>query len=114
MINTFIISKYVAYLNSLTYLCSMLKDLERHFSQMGWYSGTHTFIDFRLEGGFEAFSGKASETWEYRWVVTVLGNQELQIPAIIVKGKYHESLDDVCDRTLKELLKKEKVKTPKD
>jgi hypothetical protein len=84
----------------------MLKDLERFFTQKGWYSGTHPFIMMRLEGGFEAFSGRASETWEYRWVVCILENKELEIPAVLIKGGRFESLDEVCAKAHKELLQK--------
>jgi hypothetical protein len=81
----------------------MLKDLETYFKVKGWYVGTHTFLSLKLEGGFEAFSGKASETWEYRWVVTVTENNELKIPAININGKLYESLDSVCAKVLEEL-----------
>jgi len=94
----------------LIYICPMLKDLERYFTQKGWYSGTHAFLTMKLEGGFEAFSGRASETWEYRWVVAVLENIEMEIPSVIVKGKRFETLDEVCDKVLKELRSKEPKK----
>jgi hypothetical protein len=81
----------------------MLKELERHFTQMGWYGGTHDFMTIRLEGGFEAFSGRASETWEYRWVIMTHQHPKLGIPEMIVKGKRFESLDDVAKRVLKAL-----------
>jgi hypothetical protein len=86
----------------------MLKDLERHFTQKGWYNGTHRFITFFLEGGFEAFSGRASETWEYRWVIIINNVPELTIPSFITKGKVYESLDDLADRVLQTLLSIEK------
>ena len=91
----------------------MLKELEHHFSSRGWYDSTHTFMSIRLEGGFEAFSGHASETWEYRWVITIHENLEMQIPALVVKGKvYDETLDQLADRTLKLLIAaEEKLKT---
>lgn len=86
----------------------MLKELERHFTTRGWYDGTRAFMSIRLEGGFEAFSGKASETWEYRWVITIYENLELQIPGLIVRGKvYNETLDQLADRTLKLLISEE-------
>lgn len=86
----------------------MLKELEHYFTQKGWYSGTHPFVSIRLEGGFEAFSGRASETWEYRWVVCIHPNIEMNIPAILVKGKVYENLDSVCKSALNELLEKTK------
>jgi len=86
----------------------MLKELERHFTSRGWYDGTHTFISIRLEGGFEAFGGHATETWEYRWVIVIHENLEMQIPALIVRGKvYDETLDQLADRTLKLLIAEE-------
>lgn len=78
----------------------MLKELEQHFIRIGWYAGTHDFITIRLEGGFEAFSGRASETWEYRWVINIHENQTLNIPAIEIKGRRFESLDNVAKRIL--------------
>jgi hypothetical protein len=81
----------------------MLKDLEQYFIHRGWYSGTHPFLSIRLEGGFEAFSGRASETWEYRWVVGVHANLEMEIPAIMVKGNVYQSLDDICADVLAQL-----------
>ena len=87
----------------------MLKNLETYFKIKGWYSGTHKFLSLKLEGGFEAFSGRASETWEYRWVVTVIENKEMEIPAIIIQGKVYESLDDICAKVLT-ILKSEKIK----
>lgn len=85
----------------------MLKDLERYFIHRGWYSGTHPFLSIRLEGGFEAFSGRASETWEYRWSVCVHPNVEMEIPAIMVKGKVYQSLDDICADVLTQLKQHE-------
>ncbi len=83
----------------------MLIDLERYFTRKGWYDGTHTFLDIKLEGGFEAFSGHATETWEYHWIVTVIENKELEIPRIVVNGGAYETLDQVCARVLKQLTK---------
>ena len=85
----------------------MLTELSRHFTSRGWYSGTHPFLSLRLEGGFEAFSGKASETWEYRWIIYIHENIELGIPALTVKGNSHETLDLLADRTLELLLVEE-------
>ncbi len=90
----------------------MLKDLERYFNQMGWYSGTHQFFSIVLEGGFEAFSGRASETWEYRWVIQIPENKELEIPAVLVKGSRGESFDSVSGKALTEL--KQKIQDKKE
>ena len=82
----------------------MLIELERYFIRKGWYAGTHPFLSIRLEGGFEAFSGKASETWEYRWMVCVHENLEMGIPAIMSSGKVYQSLDDICAGVLAQLI----------
>jgi hypothetical protein len=84
----------------------MLKELERYVINRGWYDRTRDFLTIRLEGGFEAFSGRASETWEYRWVVQTHNHPDMGIPEIFVKGKRFESLDDVCARALKVLKEK--------
>jgi len=85
----------------------MLAELSRHFTSRGWYSGTHPFLSLRLEGGFEAFSGKASETWEYRWIIYVHENIEIGIPALTVRGNVYETLDQLADRTLDMLITEE-------
>jgi len=82
----------------------MLKALERHFTSRGWYSGTHVFMSLRLEGGFEAYSGHASETWEYRWVIVIQENLDMEIPGLVVKGGSNETLDQLADRTLELLI----------
>ncbi len=83
----------------------MLKELERHFTQMGWYTGTHVFMTAELEGGFEAFSGRASETWEYRWIITIreIDLGKIKIPAVQIKGTRYENLDELAARVLKAL-----------
>ena len=86
----------------------MLIDLQRYFTTMGWYVGTHTFITMRLEGGFEAFSGRASETWEYRWIIEIHENQKLKIPAVLVKGGRFEDIDEVAKRVLRKLKANDK------
>jgi len=83
----------------------MLIDLERFFTIKGWYVGTHDFITITLEGGFEAFSGKACETWEYRWVIVIHENKELEIPALQVKGRVYETIDELAKRVLIKLKK---------
>jgi len=88
----------------------MLKELEQYFIHRGWYSGTHPFLSIRLEGGFEAFSGRSSETWEYRWVVCVHANLEMEIPANMVMGKVYQSLDDICADVLAQLKQSTKDK----
>ena len=85
----------------------MLIDLERHFTGKGWYAGTHTFLNIKLEGGFESFSGRATKTWEYRWIIETIANNELSLPNIKYIGKRHESIDDCCDKILKMLIEYE-------
>ncbi|MBN1637335.1 MAG: hypothetical protein JW866_00080 [Ignavibacteriales bacterium] len=79
----------------------MLKELERYFVKMGWYDKTREFLTIKLEGGFEAFSGRASETWEYRWVIQVHNHPDLGIPEFFIWGKRFETLDDVAARALR-------------
>jgi hypothetical protein len=76
----------------------MLNILKTFFSNKGFYYGTHKFIDIDFEGGFEAFSGRATETWEYRWVITIPENKQLHIPYLQVKGRYNESIDSLSER----------------
>lgn len=86
----------------------MLSDLEKYFTSKGWYGGTHTFVDIKLEGGFEAFSGRASETWEYRWVINTIAVDELCLPNLTYKGKRFESIDSCADKILELLIEYEK------
>jgi len=81
----------------------MLAELKRYFTLKGWYCGTHDFIKIKLQGGFEAFSGKASETWEYRWVIEIPENPELKIPEIIIKGGRFETIDEIAKKVLDKL-----------
>lgn len=83
----------------------MLKELENYFSQKGMYSGTHDFFTIKLSGGFEAFSGRASETWEYIWTVEVFQNYDLRYPISHIKiiGKPYQKLDDICNIVLQQL-----------
>ena len=82
-----------------------LGDLEKYFTQKGWYAQHRTFITIELEGGFEAFSGRASETWEYRWVIRIHEHEDMGIPAVTVKGGRFDDLFTVADRTLAKLKK---------
>ena len=69
---------------------------------LGWYSGRKTLFNLKCEGEFEGFSGRASETWEQRFILT---SEEIEInkkkmPALNITGK---SIKEVCDKALKEL-----------
>lgn len=83
----------------------MLKDLQKYFANFGWYTKTRKFIIISFEGGFESFSGKASETWEYRWTILIPEHEDLNIPQVLIHGNREDSLDDVAAKALKKLEK---------
>ena len=48
-----------------------LEELIQHANSLGWFGGTHTVFTIECRSGFEAFSGRASETWERQFVITL-------------------------------------------
>ena len=47
--------------------------LATYIARLGWYGGKLQ-LSFTLEGQFEGFSGRASETWEQQWVLKITSN----------------------------------------
>lgn len=74
-----------------------LEKLLKYCSTLGWYSKTLPIITIVLEGGFEAFSGRASETWEYRYKVSCIDIPEIGIKALEIRNK---DLDLACEYLL--------------
>lgn len=79
------------------YEYSAMTKLMQRFYAMGWYSGTLDLLTITMQGGFEAFSGRACETWEHRFVVRNCEIPELKIKAHEAHGN---TLDEACERLL--------------
>ena len=81
--------------------------LERIINRIGWYGGTHKLLNIYIEGGFEAFSGRASETWEYRVVIELnelLGDEgQILLPNIKEVGSRWESIEEVAKKVLNKI-----------
>lgn len=63
----------------------------------GWYAGTVDLVTIKIQGAFEGWSGRSSETWEHRAVVTI-GN--LPEYGVEEKSFKNESLDKACEMAL--------------
>jgi len=85
---------------------SGLGNILAFFYRKGWYSHTLDLLTITMQGGFEAFSGRASETWENRFVVKNCAIPELGVVANSATG---ETLGEACDTLLRIL---EAQKTP--
>ena len=71
---------------------------------LGWYGGDKNLFKITMQGGFERFSGRASETWEQRFIIETEritnGEGKVICPEIRIEGKRHETLNDLCERLL--------------
>ena len=78
------------------------KGLIKFYEQLGWYVGTHDLITLTLEGGFEAFRGKASETWETRYKLHCkkIKCENKIIPEINLISDVYETLDELANKAL--------------
>ncbi len=63
----------------------------------GWYLGKKELVKVTMLGAFEGFSGKASETWENRFIVEICDIPELHIEHHVTNG---ETLDEACKAML--------------
>jgi len=59
----------------------------------GWYLHCLDLITVKMQGAFEGFSGRASETWEHRFIVSNCEIPELGIKSHEAVG---ETLDNAC------------------
>jgi hypothetical protein len=70
---------------------------------LGSYVLVPSFESFS-EGEFEGWSGRASETWEQRFILTseeIIRPDRPKIPALNITGK---SVKEVCDKALEILV----------
>lgn len=70
-----------------------LTKLLQYFYGLGWYSNTQDLLIITMQGGFEAFSGRASETWEQRFVVESVAIPDLGRQSYKAIG---ETLNEAC------------------
>lgn len=64
-----------------------LENLLNRFSQLGWYSGIHNLVTLRLQGGFEAFTGRATEDWEHQYVIVTAALPDLKLASFTATAK---------------------------
>ena len=80
------------------------KELLHHAYMLGWYGGRKTLFNIKCEGKFEGWSGRASETWEQRFILTseeIKCEAGTKIPALNITG---ESIKEVCDKAMEILM----------
>lgn len=73
---------------------------------LGWYGGTHDLLTIIVTGGFEAFSGRASETWETQVTIStpqVQGETGIIWPRLQAKAKDLETASKIILDQLKDL-----------
>lgn len=78
------------------------KELVTYAYRLGWYDYTNIFT-LKCDGGFERFSGRASETWEQRFTLSsedVVFSKDKKIPAFSFTG---ETIKEVCDKVMEYL-----------
>ncbi len=88
-------------MNYEPYNFDSFKKLVEYAYSLGWYSGRKTLFNLKCEGEFEGFYGRASESWNQRFVLTseeIFIQNGRKIPALEITG---ESIKEVCDKALK-------------
>ena len=83
-------------------------ELIQHCYSQGWYSKTHEFFSLKMIGGFEAFSHRATESWEYKFVLTsneiFADSSNEQKILIMPKFEFEGStVKEVCDLAMLKL-----------
>ena len=75
-------------------------ELLRFFYGLGWYMRTLDLFTITMKGGFEAFSGLASETWEHRFYIKNCAIPDIGIESYEADG---ETIGIACHNLLKKL-----------
>ncbi len=81
-----------------------IEKLINYFNRLGWFTGKAELI-FKIENEFEGFYGKASEDWEKRASIEIIGIYDHQLKSFKIVGKRFETLDDVALQVLNEIAK---------
>lgn len=79
---------------------SEVAKLLQYFYSLGWYSNTLDLLTIIMQGGFEAFTGRASETWEHWFIARNCAIPELHIEAHEAHGA---TIGDAC-RELRNII----------
>jgi hypothetical protein len=82
------------------YKTDYLFELMKYFYGLGWYGGERNLFTITMQGEFEGYSGKASETWEHRFRAT---NCPLPEQNIVRHEVWGETMDDACKKLLQAL-----------
>ena len=83
------------------YNLDSLNQLLTFYHLLAWYGERKTLLNLKFEGEFEGFTGRASEGWEHRFILT---SDEIKIengkiiPRIKIIGK---TVDEVCSKAIK-------------
>lgn len=83
------------------YKFDALSELMKHSYRLGWFGGTPEVFRLSCYSGFEAFSGRASETWEHEFRVT-LTEIKVRDKVINPSGEFRgKTINDACEKALK-------------
>ena len=76
--------------------------LIQHSYSLAWFAGTKPVFKLSCDNGFEAFSGRASETWETQFTLELFeiknDSGKTINPAATFKAR---SVKEVCDEAIK-------------
>lgn len=87
------------------YKLEYLPKLMQFFYSKGWYGGTLDLLTITMKGGFEAFTGRASETWEHKFFVKNCAIPDIGITENEASG---DTLDIACRNLLQKFTTEEK------
>jgi hypothetical protein len=80
-----------------------LEILEKKLRNYSWYSGESDLLILKIEGEFEGFYGRASESWENRYSLEIgkINFTKNPFPGYKVVGRrYNKSWDDLAKQAL--------------
>lgn len=86
------------------YRLDAFRNLMQWAFRLGWYGGERNLITVRMNGKFEGYSGRASETWEQQFLVENCEIPDIGIKAHVAVG---ETLEEACSKLLA-MLEEEK------
>jgi hypothetical protein len=72
---------------------------------MGWYVGKQDLLKVTMQGAFEGWSGRATETWEQHFIVEFREpstNDKETLPARLYTAE-GRTLDDACQKILQQI-----------
>ena len=85
------------------YKLDSFKDLMALGYSLGWYGGTKTLFEVKMIGAFEGWSGRASETWEQRFIVStgeIIEDGKTLLPKLESEA---DTLDDACKKLIEKI-----------